>query len=384
MSGEEERFRILTFLKQRERAGDHPGLEDFCVALGLSEEDVGDQLDILDTQGAIEARRDIGGGASPFLKPHGKLLIETLEAKYGKAEIRNQPRQVQAPSNEFEWDVFIAHASEDKEKFVRPLAEALGKYVDVWFDEFTLTVGDSLRRKIDEGLARSRFGVVVLSPNFFAKKWPQDELDGLVVREHDGTKVILPVWLDIDQEGVAKHSPMLAGRLAAKASDGLESVVNDLLLAMEGALPAGTDNPTPAAPPVTPWPDRAGAPQFRLNPGIHQGRLLCEFEISDASPAPGGIEAKWTGSGTKMDWTKPMRENVRRGSPSQKYQMKPADMDPQPRSDEVTFEIRFNLEDGPHGGRWKWPLRQHERKGHWILDSHLGSGVHQPSLEDAW
>ena len=68
------------------------------------------------------------------------------------------------------WDVFISHASEDKEAIARPLAEALeGRGLLVWFDEFTLAVGDSLRRSIDHGLANSRFGIVILSP-FFLKR----------------------------------------------------------------------------------------------------------------------------------------------------------------------------------------------------------------------
>jgi hypothetical protein len=69
------------------------------------------------------------------------------------------------------WDVFICHASEDKDNFARPLAEGLRREgLSVWFDEFTLKVGDSLRRSIDHGLGYSRFGVVVLSPAFFAKE----------------------------------------------------------------------------------------------------------------------------------------------------------------------------------------------------------------------
>jgi len=73
-----------------------------------------------------------------------------------------------------EWDVFICHASEDKDSFVRPLAIALQEaQLKVWYDEFTLNAGDSLRRSIDKGLAGSRWGLVVLSPYFFAKEWPQ-------------------------------------------------------------------------------------------------------------------------------------------------------------------------------------------------------------------
>jgi hypothetical protein len=132
-----------------------------------------------------------------------------------------------------QWDVFISHASEDKENFVRPLASALENTgLRVWFDATALTVGDSLRGKIDEGLSRSRYGIVVLSPDFFAKPWPQQELDGLVSKEVSGIKVILPVWHNIDFEGVRTHSPLLAGRLAAMSSDGLERVICELRRAM--------------------------------------------------------------------------------------------------------------------------------------------------------
>lgn len=81
------------------------------------------------------------------------------------------------------FDVFISHASEDKNAVVRPLAHALSSGgLKVWYDEFELKIGDSLRRKIDTGLAKSRFGVIVLSRSFFGKGWTNYELDGLVTR----------------------------------------------------------------------------------------------------------------------------------------------------------------------------------------------------------
>jgi hypothetical protein len=102
-------------------------------------------------------------------------------------------------------DVFICHASEDKDDFVRPLAETLKTHhLDVWYDEFTLIVGDSLREAIDRGLANSRFGIVVLSPHFFLKRWPQRELNGLVAREiAEGRRVVLPVWHCIDRDAIS-------------------------------------------------------------------------------------------------------------------------------------------------------------------------------------
>src|SRR5215470_3540674 len=93
------------------------------------------------------------------------------------------------------WDVFISHATEDKDEVARPLAESLkDEGLEVWYDEFTLKLGMSLRQTIDRGLARSRFGVVILSPNFFKKHWPENELNGLATRESKRRQLILPVW----------------------------------------------------------------------------------------------------------------------------------------------------------------------------------------------
>jgi len=119
-----------------------------------------------------------------------------------------------------QYDLFISHASEDKDEVVRPLAELLRDHgLRVWYDEFVLKVGDSLRRKIDEGLAHSRFGVVVLSPAFFAKNWTQYELDGLVATENSvGQKVILPIWHRLTLDEIVARSPSLADRVALNTS----------------------------------------------------------------------------------------------------------------------------------------------------------------------
>ena len=113
------------------------------------------------------------------------------------------------------YDAFICHASEDKDVLVRPLAEILieGGF-DIWYDEFELTVGDSLRQSIDRGLASSRFGIVVLSPAFLGKNWPQYELNGLTAREIEGEKVILPVWHEVTKQDVLRYSPSLADKVA--------------------------------------------------------------------------------------------------------------------------------------------------------------------------
>ena len=119
-----------------------------------------------------------------------------------------------------EWDAFISHASEDKERFVRPLAHALSALgAKVWYDEFSLKLGDSLSESIDNGLANSRFGIVVLSPAFISKPWPKRELQGLVAREIDGQSTILPVWHEVSRKDVLNFSPPLADKLAADTAN---------------------------------------------------------------------------------------------------------------------------------------------------------------------
>src|ERR1700678_4422608 len=131
------------------------------------------------------------------------------------------------------WDVFISHASEDKAAFVGPLATRLQERgLRVWYDAFTPTVGDSLRRSIDRGLARSRYGIVVISPDFLKKEWPQKELDGLVAREVEGVKVILPIWHNINEPEVRAYSPTLADKLGVSSSKGLDDVTDQLLKAI--------------------------------------------------------------------------------------------------------------------------------------------------------
>lgn len=124
-----------------------------------------------------------------------------------------------APDDPTKWDVFISHASEDKDAVARPLYEeltALG--LSVWYDEATLQWGESLRRKIDQGVARSAFGIVIISPAFFAKSWTQYELDGIVTRTVSGKQNLLPIWHQITQPEVEEQSPSLADKVALSTS----------------------------------------------------------------------------------------------------------------------------------------------------------------------
>jgi len=112
-------------------------------------------------------------------------------------------------------DIFISHASEDKDEIVRSLANALADCgLDVWYDDFSLRIGDSLRQKIDRGLANSRVGLVVLSPAFISKGWTNYELDGIVTRSVSGEQILLPIWHNLTKQQVVDFSPSLADKVA--------------------------------------------------------------------------------------------------------------------------------------------------------------------------
>ena len=118
------------------------------------------------------------------------------------------------------WDVFISHAWEDKTDVADPLRDALHSHgVKVWYDKFALGIGDSLRQKIDEGLGRSYFGVVIMSPAFLAKGWTQYELDAIVGRMVAGEQSLLPIWHKLSKAEVMAQSPSLAGRVARNTAE---------------------------------------------------------------------------------------------------------------------------------------------------------------------
>lgn len=124
------------------------------------------------------------------------------------------------------YDLFISHASEDKASFVRPLAEELVENgLRVWFDECSLSPGDSLRYSIDKGLANSKFAIVVFSDSFFSKKWPNWELNGLVQRHLEADyPLIIPIWHGVNADDVKSYSPSLADIVAIQSSFGISEI----------------------------------------------------------------------------------------------------------------------------------------------------------------
>jgi hypothetical protein len=123
-------------------------------------------------------------------------------------------------------DVFICHASEDKDAVARPLAAALAALgYSTWLDESELVIGESLNESIEDSLAHCQFGVVILSRAFFAKRWTKRELAGMTSREMiDGQRMILPIWHEINSSFLVDQAPMLADLLAGRTEDGIDQL----------------------------------------------------------------------------------------------------------------------------------------------------------------
>ena len=176
---------------------------------------------------SFEKRKFITGayGSSGMkITAEGEVEMERLQPENDEPTTGTD---IEKRASVIEYDVFISHASEDKDAFVRSLAKALKqKGVNVWYDEFTLKLGDSLRESIDRGLSNSRYGLVILSHHFFSKDWPQRELNALFATMKAGERRILPIWHELTAEEVQEYSPMLSDLLAAKSSDGVETIVD--------------------------------------------------------------------------------------------------------------------------------------------------------------
>ena len=173
-------------------------------------------------------------------------------------------------------DVFICHATEDKEDVAEPLAdELIGQGISVWYDDHELEVGDSLTERIDDGIACCRFGLVILSQSFFAKAWPQSELRGLEMRVIDGEVELLPIWHEISHDEVQAFSARLVDKVALLTSKhGIEEIADKIADKVSSVV---ADNPTPSPrvaaapqPARTDRPGPAGLNSLTLAAGPHR------------------------------------------------------------------------------------------------------------------
>jgi len=131
---------------------------------------------------------------------------------------------------------FISHDSRDKDSLVRDLAIEMSKCMcPVWYDEYSLKVGDSLRASIERGLKETHKCVVVLSPNFLSNDgWGKAEFDSVFTREIlEKKNVILPVWHNVGVHEVYQYSPRLVDKVGLSSALGVQELARRLVNAVK-------------------------------------------------------------------------------------------------------------------------------------------------------
>ena len=146
------------------------------------------------------------------------------------------------------WDIFMSHASPDK-PYVRGLVKALrAKGVSVWFDEDCIQPGEPSRQAIKNGLKKSTYGIVVLSPAYIAdRKWTEHEFDALFAREELNSFIIMPVWHGVSKEDIKKYDPALADRNSISKTDDYVEIVENVLKLLGRAPTEAVFEPTQAS-----------------------------------------------------------------------------------------------------------------------------------------
>ncbi len=134
---------------------------------------------------------------------------------------------------------FISHDWRDKKDIAQPIAIGLNKMrCPVWYDEYSVKVGDSLRASVEKGLKESKKCVLILSPSFLSNTgWTKTEFNSIFTRQIlEDSNVVLPVWCGVTKQQIYDYSPSLLDRVAVRWEEGLEEVLRKLYRAIEPPL----------------------------------------------------------------------------------------------------------------------------------------------------
>lgn len=110
------------------------------------------------------------------------------------------------------YDVFVSHSSKDKSKYVDKLVNEIKKTgLTVFYDTECIAWGDKIDKKIEEGLQNCKRAVVVISKNYFGRKWTEYEIMTLLSRQNkEGKKIIMPILHRVSKAQMLEHYPELA------------------------------------------------------------------------------------------------------------------------------------------------------------------------------
>jgi hypothetical protein len=136
---------------------------------------------------------------------------------------------------------FLSYSSADRPKATEIATRLNANGVRVWFDEWEIRPGDSLRRKIEAGIAGAEFFMVLLTSHSLRSEWVQTELDAGLVRSIEGTCTLVPLLAGVE---VAALSSFLRSKCCQPVAD-MDRAVEDLVLLCHGGSKAPPLGPAP-------------------------------------------------------------------------------------------------------------------------------------------
>jgi hypothetical protein len=116
-------------------------------------------------------------------------------------------------------DVFLCHAWDDRAGAAKELHDLLeSRGVSVWFSEKDVALGTPLLREIDKGLAKSRVGIVLVTPALLRRLRGESiadkELSALLA-----LNLLVPIVHETTYEALRDVSPLLASRTGLSTAE---------------------------------------------------------------------------------------------------------------------------------------------------------------------
>ena len=147
-----------------------------------------------------------------------EFLKLTLEEQKEKL---NAETQALSTTNRKQYDVFISHASSDKENYVDELNGEIKKLgVKIFYDGDVIKWGDNWKEKILTGIEQAEFAIIVISENFFGREWTEKELNDFLTRQNEsGQKIVLPILHNVSVGQMKEKYPKLSEIQAIEAGN---------------------------------------------------------------------------------------------------------------------------------------------------------------------
>jgi RNA-directed DNA polymerase len=178
-----------------------------------------------------------------------------------------------------DFDVFISHASEDKEQIARPIFEACQKLgLKVFLDEAHIGWGQSFTQKINTALGSARTVLAIVSSTSVAKEWPVIEVNTALSLEVTGQKKVVPLLVGKPD---LSRLPLIGGKDSMSWSGDAMAVARRLKAAVDGAAPR---RPAPPVPKPGPWSKPPSPGPRTREPQIPERTGSDYWVVSDLGP----------------------------------------------------------------------------------------------------